>query len=218
MRRWFARKPMTHRVKFVVVACAVALFVAAFIPGQPAQYLTEDAEAQWLPPGQLRAHNAKARPNDYFPQHRDAKAIKAVDELVGVDGKLSNVELSLNLPQPSAEGMVALDDIAKIQPLIKGRTGALEVQLQPSSSGLQTRLVNGRMFMYGSLSGTISYKNGATAEATIGVAAIPSLDQAHFSVMLSVPQDAQTNVTPLHVTFGNLEPTAELLGAMAPKQ
>ena len=206
-KRWLAR------AKWGLLSIALAGLVVFTVTQTP-----EQASAARLQPGvPLRVTQKQLRPKGSDPQFHSDKALRHFAKATGTDKALNHLTIEVEMPEPSVEGWIASEDVVKMRPRIKGPNTSLEVRIIPSASNLQATRVDGQMVVHGSLTGLLRYPDGTTTELTITTATIPSLNQSFFSTLISGHSDKAEDVPPLHLVFGDLKPTPDILNLFQQK-
>lgn len=153
---------------------------------------------------------SKIRPNDFMPAHHSQAAINAF--AAGIDNApgLEMITLNADLPEMMTTKVgeaFSKEQMNKIKFGFTGPYGGKVAAINSDESMLKVSATQaGQVMMHGYLSGTLQLK-GTETPFTAGVVSIPEINKSHFAVTIF----AHDGVEPLTMSFGNLDPTPELV-------
>ena len=153
-------------------------------------------------------YQASYRPGEELPLPGidPSLAIKSLADELGAASP-DDLRLSIGLPRANREGPVSSDSFDRIPAALMGGDELRRIRISSHLSELQvTTLSTGENLMHGVLGGMLERPGEEDEEVNIGVAAIASKREAHFTLAL--------HSTGVGVAFGNLESTPEMINVV----
>ena len=154
--------------------------------------------------------------NKYLSAHRTQDKLPIIDKMGGKEFLKDRLAVNsdwsnLNLKVKFAD-FYDKKNLEDTQMSIISEKGEDIIQIRPSESWSKTaKLQNGKVFVWGAITGILNSGNMGDSEVTVGFVEIPQEMKSTYSLIVS----ANNQHKPIYLSFGNLDPTPEAKNIIA---